>query len=245
MPGRRSGRGRRGLEAHLYRLVEQLSPAWASLGGGDGKSPLLVELVAVGGLHGGEITQAPWPWKDRPTVTSSDQPEPSGTGPSLSATLRRRLGDLDDATLVARAQDGDFAAEDAVQEALVSAWRQLAGFRADAAFSSWLYRIVTNRCLNMARARHLAVPADSLEATLPAAETHSPEAEATVDAERDALDDALERLPVDQRACWVLRESDGLGYDEIAAIVGATPDAVRGRIHRARRSLAATMGEWR
>ena len=49
-------------------------------------------------------------------------------------------------------------AEDATQDAFVQAWRNLGGFRADAAFSTWMYRIVTNRCLNMLRARRRTEP---------------------------------------------------------------------------------------
>jgi len=104
-----------------------------------------------------------------------------------------------DASLVRRAQDGDVAAfdllarrhgdrayrvalrllnnthdaEDATQEALVSAWRALHRFRADSAFSTWLYRIVTNTALNHAtRQRQLTVP---LEQDQPAGEGQRPE----------------------------------------------------------------------
>jgi RNA polymerase sigma-70 factor (ECF subfamily) len=49
-------------------------------------------------------------------------------------------------------------AEDATQDAFVQAWRKLAGFRADAAFSTWMYRIVTNRCRNLLRARRRTEP---------------------------------------------------------------------------------------
>ncbi len=181
--------------------------------------------------------------------------------------------ELDDRTLAVRAQEGDIAslerlfrrhqqamyrvalrilddrgdAEDAVQEAFVSAWRGINSYRGDAAFSSWLYRIVTNRSFNMTRSRRhrFTVPVDTAESQVPASTHHSPEAAAAVGAERDALQRALAGLPVEQRACWVLRENDGLGYDEIADVVGLSPDAVRGKIHRARQSLVQAMGAWR
>jgi len=60
-----------------------------------------------------------------------------------------------------------------------------------------------------------------------------------------ALKRALGDLPAEQKLCWVLRELEGLGYEEIARITGGTPDSVRGRIHRARQALAKRMREWR
>jgi RNA polymerase sigma-70 factor (ECF subfamily) len=180
--------------------------------------------------------------------------------------------ELDDATLAARAGDGDVAAletlfrryqqrmyraarrilgdprdaEDAVQEAFVSAWRRLDSYRGEASFSSWLYRIVTNRCLTMTRSRHRDLtPLDAVERVVAASASRGPEAEATVSAGRDALQAALMELPAEQRTCWVLRENDGLGYVEIADIVGSSPDAVRGQIHRARVTLMGRMRAWR
>lgn len=180
---------------------------------------------------------------------------------------------LDDQTLVIRAQEGDVAAfesllrryqgpmyrlaarvlddaghaEDAVQEAFVSAWRRLPAFRADAAFSSWLYRIVVNRCLNIARAgrRRPIVPIDDVERLVASGSGSSPEQAAEVDGQMETLRRALVTLPAEQRVCWVLREADGLSYGEIAEIVGTTPDAVRGRIHRARRALGEALRPWR
>jgi len=60
-----------------------------------------------------------------------------------------------------------------------------------------------------------------------------------------ALTDALHHLPPTQRACWLLREVHGRSYEEIARLVEASPDAVRGRIARARIELAEVMAPWR
>jgi len=177
---------------------------------------------------------------------------------------------LDDATLVVRAQEGDVRAfealarrhqavlyrvavrvmgdpaeaEDALQEALVDAWRRIGAFRGDAAFSTWMYRIVTNRCVGMLRKRR-PVPVDGVaDAGLPPA-PDDPARAAQIDAELAALGRAIAGLAADQRVCWVLREMEGLGYEEIAAITGASETAVRGRIHRARTRLAEVMLPWR
>jgi len=174
---------------------------------------------------------------------------------------------LDDLTLVVRAQEGDVRAfealarrheaalyrtavrvtgdgaeaEDALQEALLDAWRHLDGFRGDAAFSTWMYRLVTNRCVAALRRRR-PVPAADAGADVAAAD--SPERTALFDLELAALGRAVQDLPDDLRVCWVLRELAGLGYGDIATITGVKETAVRGRIHRARVRLAGVMRAW-
>lgn len=196
--------------------------------------------------------------------------EPRSQTAETSAVVDVGPDDLDDLTLVVRAQEGDTRAfevlvrrhqrrlyrlavrllgnpsdaEDAVQEAFVAAWRQLRGFRGDAAFSSWMYRIVTNRCLKLMRTRRPIVPLDDL-GDLPSPDGASPGHAAETTGRAAALQRAVQNLPTDQRTCWALRDLHGLSYEDIAAIVGASPDAVRGRLHRARRTLAEVMTPWR
>ncbi|MHA6621393.1 RNA polymerase sigma factor [Pseudonocardia sp. DLS-67] len=174
---------------------------------------------------------------------------------------------LDEATLVVRAQEGDVRAfeqlarrhqaalyrlavrvmgdpteaEDALQEALLDAWRRIERFRGESAFTTWMYRVVTNRCLAMLRRRR-PVPVDRVAEV---AAPDSPERAAEVDAGMVALRRELRSLRAELRVCWVLRELEGLGYAEIAQITGASEDAVRGRIHRARVRLAEVMRPWR
>ncbi len=176
--------------------------------------------------------------------------------------------ELDEQTLVVRAQEGDTRAfellarrhtdalyrlavrvlgdhaeaEDALQEALLDAWRRIGRFRGESTFSTWMYRIVTNRCVGMLRRRR-PVPVEQIEAPAPAQD--SPERAAERDAGMAALTRAVQGLSDDLRICWVLREMEGLGYTEIAGITGASEDAVRGRIHRARTRLAEVMRAWR
>lgn len=187
----------------------------------------------------------------------AERKPPAGTPP-----------ELDERTLVVRAQEGDVRsfevlarrhqaslyrlavrvmgdpgeAEDALQEALLDAWRRIGRFHGDSAFSTWMYRVVTNRCLGMLRRRR-PVPVDRLEDT--AAAPDSPERTAELDAGMVALGQALRGLRDELRICWVLRELEGLGYSDIAQITGASEDAVRGRIHRARVELAEVMRPWR
>lgn len=175
---------------------------------------------------------------------------------------------LDEQTLVVRAQEGDARAfellarrhqdalyrlavrvmgdhaeaEDALQEALTDAWRRIGRFRGESAFSTWMYRIVTNRCMGMLRRRR-PVPVEQVEVPAPAHD--SPERAAERDAGMAALAHAIQGLSDDLRVCWVLREMEGLGYAEISEITGASEDAVRGRIHRARTRLAEVLRAWR
>jgi len=174
----------------------------------------------------------------------------------------------DDLTLVVRAREGDVRAfeglarrhqaalyrtavrvtgdpgeaEDALQEAMLDAWRHLDRFRGESAFSTWMYRLVTNRCMAAMRRRRPVPTPDAGDSN---AAPDSPERAALLDLELAALSRAVQDLPDDLRVCWVLRELEGLGYSEIAEITGAGETAVRGRIHRARVRLAGVMRTWR
>lgn len=178
-----------------------------------------------------------------------------------------RLQGLDDAYLVARAKAGRLDAfeelvrrhrdrvhrlalrmlgdprdaEDATQDVLVAAWRSLDGFRAESAFSTWVYRIAVNRCLNVLRARHENEPLMSEQAS------STPSTEAIVES-RLQLDDvrrAILRLTPEQRAPLVLRELEGCSYDELAEILDVSVSAVKSRLHRARVELLNASREWR
>lgn len=136
-------------------------------------------------------------------------------------------------------------AEEAVQDALISAWRRLPEFRGDATFRTWMYRIVTNKCLNVLRGH---APPVSLD-TVPEPTAHDgggePARAAESEAATAALARALRELGLAQRACWVLRELHGLSYEEIARVVGESETTVRGRLFRARRTLVKEMASWR
>jgi RNA polymerase sigma-70 factor (ECF subfamily) len=135
------------------------------------------------------------------------------------------------------------AADDAAQEAFITAWRRIGEIRAEQAFAAWMYRIVTTRAINTARSHKREAGLD--EALLPPWRAGDPEQHALAGDLRAALTRALGTLTARQRACWVLRELEGLSYDEIADITRASPDAVRGRIHRARVRLAQELISWR
>ncbi|MFF2844244.1 RNA polymerase sigma factor [Paenarthrobacter sp. NPDC057981] len=156
-------------------------------------------------------------------------------GPLMRATARRLMGTLADA-------------DDVVQESLVQAWNQLDTVRDPAAVKSWLLRIVGTRSIDHLRKRRNHAALDELEnhAGAPSApRTPDPESTAVNASRIDALKSALQRLPEEQRRCWVLKEFNDLSYEEIALTLNISPDSVRGRLARARIALARTMEEWR
>ena len=145
-----------------------------------------------------------------------------------------------------RMLDGDHhGAEDAVQEALIDAWVNLPSFRGESGLRTWLFRITANRVLASRRRRRPVVVDDHLLDTRPEPEHTGPPAQVQHGQLWQALDLALSELPWRQRASWLLREMEGLSYDDIASILETTPTVVRGQLHRARRTLAIRMEQWR
>ncbi|MBA3418254.1 MAG: sigma-70 family RNA polymerase sigma factor [Geodermatophilaceae bacterium] len=129
-------------------------------------------------------------------------------------------------------------ADDVTQDAFIAAWKSLQLFQAESSFATWLYRIVVNRARNTYRSRRDVpveeVPVDGYH---PGADTEAIAREGT-----DRVMSAIVELPFEQRAAFVLRLFEELPYEEIAQILSITPDAVRGRLHRARHQLAKTLG---
>lgn len=137
-------------------------------------------------------------------------------------------------------------ASDVVQEALIQAWQHLPGFRGEARFSTWVTRIVINRCLNVQRSTRPTEPLPD-EATGSSGLPSSPaaETEALARTRRAAVRQALLSLPFDQRAPLVLTTFSDYTYAETGRILGISESAAKVRAHRARRALAVRLREWR
>lgn len=179
---------------------------------------------------------------------------------------------MDDASLIPRAAAGDRAAfralverhrtmvyrvalqysgnhhdaDDIAQEVFLKVFRSLGSFRQDAQFTSWLYRIAMNACIDHARrAAPLAAsaadggdenPLDALPADAPGPDDHAYAGELGV-----VLRDAIERLPPRQRLIFTMRHFEQLKLVEIAEALGLAEGTVKRQLHAAVHRLRATL----
>jgi RNA polymerase sigma-70 factor (ECF subfamily) len=147
--------------------------------------------------------------------------------------------------LVARLLRDPSEAEDVAQEAFVKAYRALGSFRGDSAFYTWLYRIAVNTARNTMAARQrrpLAYEADLGESEQSVVESRmrhvdTPEATVLSDEINRTVNHAVEELPEDLRTAIILREVEGLSYEEIAEAMDCPVGTVRSRIFRAREAI--------
>lgn len=132
---------------------------------------------------------------------------------------------------------------DAAQQAFLSAWRKLSSFRQDAAFYSWLYRIAMNAAIS--RKRRNRLPTTSLDRHAADSGNSPPDEHADTNPESRLISEenvelvrtALQELSEEFRQPLVLKEIDGLSYEEIATILNIPTGTVRSRIFRARKEL--------
>jgi len=132
-------------------------------------------------------------------------------------------------------------AQDCVQDAMLRIYRALDRFKGQSSFSTWVYRITMNTCLDELRRRKVRA-STSLDTLLesgwsPTDETDTPERHA-IDAERrKALSGAIQSLPEDMRSAIVLREMQGLSYEEISDVLSVNVGTIKSRISRGREKL--------
>lgn len=175
-----------------------------------------------------------------------------------AALLRRHVdGDADAfSMLVRRHQDRLWAvalrttgspeeAADAVQEAMVKAFRSADRFRGDSAVTTWLHRIVVNSCLDLLR-RKKARPAVPLEEDDRASSlADRPDADPAVNrAQRMDVLAALRHLTEEQRATIVLVDMEGYSVAEVAEMLDCAPGTVKSRCSRGRERLAPLLEPW-
>ena len=145
-------------------------------------------------------------------------------GDRLYALAQRVLRDVD-------------RAEDALQDALVIAWRDLPGLRDPDRFDAWLHRLVVRACLAEAtRERRLVANLRVLPVDIPTAGDDFMSV-----ADRDQLEQGFRRLTPQQRALLVLRHFEGREPTEIAEILGIPVGTVRSRLHHAHRAMRAAL----
>ena len=203
---------------------------------------------------------------DQPADTAPHADEPADTAPADADDPLLRASD---ATLAARAVDGDIAAfeqlarrhgslmrvyaakllgseaesDDVVQEAFLTGWRRLGDLDSPAHIRNWLMRIVSHKAIDRMRVRRRHDDIDDWDPPAPAED--SPERIVEARLQLDAVWEALDRLPPDQRRCWLLRETAGYSYQEIADALDLPVSTVRGLLARARRFLLHELEAWR
>lgn len=147
--------------------------------------------------------------------------------------------------LVSRFVNDSAEAEDVAQEAFLKAYRALASFRGDSAFYTWLYRIAINTAKN-ALVAHRRRPVDfdldlqdpdQYERQARLRDDDTPEGVVLTDEIRQVVEQAMAQLPEDLRTAIVLRELEGLSYEEIATAMDCPVGTVRSRIFRAREAI--------
>ncbi len=154
----------------------------------------------------------------------------------------------------------DAEAEEVAQETFLSAFEHLDGFRGDARFSTWLYRVASNHALMKLRKKRPDPGGDlvDLEPQLSRAATRTegtspfdalslwarrPDEAAAAHEVQDALEGALEELSADDRALLLLRSLDDVSHETLAQTFGATVPAIKSRLHRTRLQLRALLDE--
>jgi RNA polymerase sigma-70 factor (ECF subfamily) len=188
----------------------------------------------------------------------------------------------EDRQLLARAQDGDISAFEALvdahrdkvyglalrmtrseadaaeitQDTFLSAYQHLKDFRGDAAFGSWVHRIAANHALMRLRHRRVAQAAEAElqgpEFTERGTLADYPVSDWSRDAEEKALDaelgtaiqQATDRLPQGYREVFLLKDVDGLSYEQISEVTGDSIPAIKSRLHRARLALREAIDEF-
>ena len=143
-------------------------------------------------------------------------------------------------------------AEDIAQDAFIKAYRALPQFRGDSAFYTWLYRIAINTAKNAVVARDrnpvdfdldMTNNDESYEMQGRLKDSETPEALVLTDEIRTTVNAAIANLPDDLRTAIVLRELEGLSYEEIATTMDCPVGTVRSRIFRAREAIDARLRE--
>ncbi len=163
----------------------------------------------------------------------------------LVAKYQRKL-----ARLLSRLIRDPAEVEDVAQETFIKAYRALPSFRGDAAFYTWLYRIGVNAAKNYLMTQGRRAPtstdfnneeAENFDSGEQLRDMNTPEHLLATRQIGDTVNQAMDALPEELRTAIMLRELDGLSYEEIAEVMGCPIGTVRSRIFRAREAVAGKL----
>ena len=137
-------------------------------------------------------------------------------------------------------------AEDATHDVFLKVWRKLDQFRGESSLRTWIYQIALNHCRNLRQSwseRHIqSVEQETLLASVGTAED-SPLRVLELKELGERIQDTLDHLPHEYRLLLLLVADEELSYDEIAALTEQSPDAVRGKLHRARKAFTVAFAK--
>lgn len=183
---------------------------------------------------------------------------PGGNSEDRNLIVRASRGDVEAFSQVVRDRSnfvyrvaqrivGPDKAQDASQEVWVRVWQRIRDFRGESAFSTWLYKITVNACLDARRkdqrreARELPEEPPYLPET-PTSD-NDPESSALNNERREEIFESLEHVREDHRAALVLRHMEGLSYEEIAEVMDVPTGTAKGWVSRGRASMLVALSE--
>jgi RNA polymerase sigma-70 factor (ECF subfamily) len=132
-------------------------------------------------------------------------------------------------------------AEDATHDVFLKAFRKMSDFRGESSWRTWLYRITINHCRNLQQSwhdRHMFSNADEAIWETAPARTDSPLRVLETKELGQRIQQALDGLPAEYRLLLLLVADEQLSYQEVGALTNQSADAVRGKLHRARKAFA-------
>ena len=130
-------------------------------------------------------------------------------------------------------------AEDAAHDVFLKLFRKMEEFRGECSLRSWLYRITINHCRNLAQSWHKRHVFSNADEGVLESPVHSADPLRVLEVKElgGRIQNTLDSLPEEYRLLLLLVADERLSYEEIASLTGQTPDAVRGKLHRARKAF--------
>ena len=192
-----------------------------------------------------------------PSPSPSDSPTPAEAASSALPAPRVRLSSAElDAIyeehsrpiyyLALRMLNDPTQAEDATHDVFLKAYRKLDEFKGHSSLRTWLYRITINHCQNLLQTwhrRHIHGTDDDSVWERAAGNSDSPLRVLETKELGQRIQKTLDVLPEEYRLLLLLVADEKLSYDEVGALTGQTSDAVRGKLHRARKAFAAAFNQ--
>lgn len=171
-------------------------------------------------------------------------PRAPGTRPALATEFAQLYEEHSRAIfyLALRMLGDSEKAEDATHDVFLKAFRSMEKFRRESSWRTWLYRIAINHCRNLQQTwqnRHVFSNADEAVWDSAPAPTESPLRVLETKELGERIQKALDALPHEYRLLLLLVADEEMSYDEVAELTGQSSDAVRGKLHRARKAFAA------